>query len=118
MAHPGLNPAALALAVRTSAVMRRRVAQGRAEKEAQMFEPAGRVSALPAWREQRSVPEGPTNPARLSFPPFSLAKQRKWSRPPGRDPAGIENKTNQKKPLELRRLAPFQTTAIPAPSGA
>jgi len=36
--------------------VRRRVAQGRAEKEAQMSEPAGRVSALPALAEQRSVP--------------------------------------------------------------
>ena len=38
------------------AVMRRRVAQGRAETGAQMFEPEGRVSALPARHEQRSVP--------------------------------------------------------------
>jgi hypothetical protein len=38
------------------AVMRRRVAQKAAEKEAQMFEPAGRVSALPVYFEQRSVP--------------------------------------------------------------
>jgi hypothetical protein len=40
-----------------NAVMRRRVAQGAAGKEAQMFEPAGRVSAPPAGSEQRSVPE-------------------------------------------------------------
>jgi hypothetical protein len=38
------------------AVIRRRVAQGAAELEAQMFEPAGRVSAPPADPEQRSVP--------------------------------------------------------------
>ena len=38
------------------AVMRRRVAQEAADQEAQMFEPAGRVSALPADSEQRSVP--------------------------------------------------------------
>ncbi len=38
------------------AVMRRRVAQGRAERGAHMFEPAGRVYAHPAWAEQRSVP--------------------------------------------------------------
>jgi hypothetical protein len=38
------------------AVMRRRVAQGRAEKGAHMFEPAGRVCADPARAEQRSVP--------------------------------------------------------------
>ena len=38
------------------AVMRRRVAQKATEKEAQMFEPAGRVSALPVDFEQRSVP--------------------------------------------------------------
>ena len=36
--------------------VRRRVAQARAEKEVQMSEPAGRVSALPALAEQRSVP--------------------------------------------------------------
>ena len=38
------------------AVMRRRVAQRRAEEGAQMSEPEGRVSARPARREQRSVP--------------------------------------------------------------
>ena len=38
------------------AVMRRRVAQGRAEKGAHMSEPAGRVYAHPARAEQRSVP--------------------------------------------------------------
>ena len=38
------------------AVMRRRVAQGQAGKGAQMSEPEGRVSARPAWAEQRSVP--------------------------------------------------------------
>ena len=38
------------------AVMRRRVAQGRADQGARMFEPAGRVCAHPARHEQRSVP--------------------------------------------------------------
>ena len=38
------------------AVMRRRVAQGQADKGVQMSEPEGRVSARPAWAEQRSVP--------------------------------------------------------------
>jgi len=41
------------------AVMRRRVAQDRAEKGAHMFEPAGRVCAHPARAEQRSVPAQP-----------------------------------------------------------
>ena len=54
---------------------------------AQMFEPEGRVSAHPAWIEQRSVPAGPTNPARLLFAYFLLAKQEKVRRPPGRNPA-------------------------------
>ena len=38
------------------AVMRRRVAQGRADQGARMFEPAGRVCAHPVRPEQRSVP--------------------------------------------------------------
>ena len=46
-APPGFRP---------PAVMRRRVAQGRADQGARMSEPKGRVCAHPARREQRSVP--------------------------------------------------------------
>jgi hypothetical protein len=52
------------------AVMRRRVAQGTAEKEAKMFEPAGRVSESPAGPEQRSVPAQPGDESGSPFFPF------------------------------------------------
>ena len=55
-----------------------------------------RVCAHPAQAEQRSVPAGTTHPARLSFAYFSLAKQRKVSRPPGRDPACHASEAGQK----------------------
>ncbi len=69
--------------------VRRRVAQARAEKEAQMFE-RSEFLRFPLWPSNAACPErsgGTTNPARLSFGYFALAKQRKVPRPPGRDPA-------------------------------
>ena len=98
------------------AVMRRRVAQGAAGIEAQMFEPAGRVSAPSADPEQHSVPVAQRRADESGSPFFSvvlvfahfaaqseqtsrqrtpLASQRKPAslvsvkvpRPPGRDPA-------------------------------
>jgi len=69
--------------------VRRRVAQARAEKEAQMFE-RSEFLRFPSWPSNAACPErsgGTTNPARLSFGYFALAKQRKVPRPPGRDPA-------------------------------
>ncbi len=77
-----------------TAVMRRRVAQDRAEKEVQMSEPAGRVSALPALAEQRSEPEGPTHSARLLFAYFLLAKQEKVSALSGAHPDMQRNQTS------------------------
>ncbi len=69
-----------------NAVMRRRVAQAAADQGRACLR-RSRVCAHPAEAEQRSVPAGPTNPARLLFAYFLLAKQEKVSRPPGRDPA-------------------------------
>ena len=75
--------------------VRRRVAQGRAEIEAQMFEPAGRVSALPALAEQRSVPcaqrrdDAPGSPF---FWVLCFGEAKKSTSPagarPGRQPRG------------------------------
>jgi hypothetical protein len=45
-----------------------------------------------AYRRSRA-----TNPAAFSFGYFSLGKQRKAPRPPGRDPAGMSNKDSEKK---------------------
>ncbi|MDZ4396873.1 hypothetical protein, partial [Hydrogenophaga sp.] len=47
-----------------------------------------RVAGLSSARK----PAGPRTSARLSFGYFSLAKQRKVARPPGRDPARHERK--------------------------
>jgi hypothetical protein len=72
------------------AVMRRRVAQEAAEKEAQMFEALAEFLRFPPVPSNAACPQrsgGPTNPARLLFAYFLLAKQEKVSRPPGRDPA-------------------------------
>ena len=60
-----------------------------------------RVCGLPAFGEQRRLP-GATrrdtgSGGRLSFGYFSLAKQRKVPRPPGRNPACPESKTTLKK---------------------
>ena len=66
--------------------MRRRVAQASVDQGRACLR-RSRVCAHPAKAEQRSVPAGPTNPARLLFAYFLLAKQEKVSRPPGRDPA-------------------------------
>ncbi len=41
----------------------------------------------PSGARSAGQPAGPRSPARLSFAYFSLAKQRKVSRPPGRNPA-------------------------------
>jgi hypothetical protein len=43
----------------------------------------------PSGASSARKPAGPRSPARLSFAYFSLAKQRKVSRLPGRDPARI-----------------------------
>ena len=54
------------------AVMRRRVAQGAAGIEAQMFEPAGRVSAPSVDPEQRSVPVAQRRDDASGSPFFSV----------------------------------------------
>lgn len=58
-----------------TAVMRRRVAQGAAEKEAQMFEALAEFLRFPPVPSNAACPRsGSTNPARLSFGYFALAK--------------------------------------------
>ena len=74
------------------AVMRRRVAQGQAEKEAQMFEPAGRVSVPPAWPEQRSVPaQRADESGSPSLCLLSLGEARESESPAGARPGYSEN---------------------------
>jgi hypothetical protein len=71
------------------AVMRRRVAQGAAGKEAQMFEPAGRVSAPPADTEQRSVPAAQRRADESGSPSLcllSLGEARESESPAGARP--------------------------------
>ena len=86
-----------------------------------------RVCAHPTQTEQRSVPAGPTNPARLFFAYFLLAKQKKVSalsgaypdtqRPPGRDPAGhaIKNAVNKTTTFQGTPQSPAHPPA-PAPA--
>jgi hypothetical protein len=71
------------------AVMRRRVAQGAAGKEAQMFEPAGRVSAAPAGPEQRSLPAAKRRVDEFGSPSLcllSLGEAREGESPAGARP--------------------------------
>ncbi|QHE86617.1 hypothetical protein F9K07_17800 [Hydrogenophaga sp. BPS33] len=58
-----------------------------------MFESAKRASLRTSPRTPSSArnPAGARSSARLSFGYFSLAKQRKVPRPPGRDPASHES---------------------------
>ena len=53
--------------------------------------------------------EGPANSARLSFAYFSLAKQRKVSRPPGRDPAS--NRSQPAATKKIRSESPASSAA-------
>ena len=48
---------------------------------------AASLRQTPSGASSAGQPAGPRSPARLSFAYFSLAKQRKVSRPPGRNPA-------------------------------
>jgi hypothetical protein len=78
-----------AISAAPDAVMRRRLAQGAAGKEAQMFEPAGRVSAPPAGPEQRSVPEAQRRADESGSPSFSVVffgEAKKSASPAGARP--------------------------------
>jgi hypothetical protein len=71
------------------AVMRRRVAQGVAEKGAQMFEHAGRVSAHPADPEQHSLPTAQRRDDAFGSPFFSVVffgEAKKSASPAGARP--------------------------------
>jgi hypothetical protein len=71
---------------------RRRAAQGKTEKEVQMFEPAGRVSELPGLTEQRRavpVPRDRRIRGALLFGYFLLGKQEKVTRLSGRRPDAV-----------------------------
>jgi hypothetical protein len=71
------------------AVMRRQIAQGAVGKEAQMFEPVGRVSAAPAGPEQRSVPEAKRRVDESGSPTLcslSLGEARESDSPAGARP--------------------------------
>jgi len=96
------------------AVIRWRVVQGRADQGGRCLS-RRRVQPDPARTEQRSVPEGSANSARLSFGYFSLAKQRKVARPPGRDPASHDNKNITSKDKEIRSESPASSAASPPP---
>jgi hypothetical protein len=80
---------------------RRRVAQARAEKEVQMSE-RSEFLHFPHWPSNAACPErseGTTNPARLFFGDFLLAKQKKVTALPGAHPgnATTSNQTTKKK---------------------
>jgi hypothetical protein len=81
------------------AVMRRRVAQGWADQGSRLFEAKPSSSETPPRPSNAACPKlcfGTTHSARFSFGYFSLAKQRKVPRPPGRDPANNHIKNNKK----------------------
>ena len=90
---PPSIPAARALGL-SPAVMRRRVAQSQADQGRRCLSPKGEFLRTPpessnaAYRRSRA-----TNPARLLFAYFLLAKQEKVSRPSGRDPTCMRTET-------------------------
>jgi hypothetical protein len=92
------------------AVMRRRVAQGAAGKEAQMFEPAGRVSAPPAGPEQRSVPAAQRRVDESGSPSLCLlflGEARESESPSGARPG-----------LPLQPKSQKNITTLPSPARA
>jgi len=91
--------------------VRRRVAQDGAEQEAQMSEPAGRVSALPALAEQRSVPcaqcrdDAPGSP---SLCLLSLGEARESESPAGARPGKAAPAKTQRSKEKARTRRAFQ----------
>jgi hypothetical protein len=104
---------------------RRRAAQGKTEKEVQMFEPAGRVSELPGLTEQRrAVPvlrdrrirgrlwcahnlalPSERTPSSRPFGDFSLAKQRKVTALSGAHPDAVHRNRHQRSNAEKTQSA-------------
>ena len=69
-----------------------------------MFEAQPSLRA-PTQAEQRSVPEGPTNPARLFFGDFLLAKQKKVTALSGAHPDTPALPRASKKPKCINSIA-------------
>jgi hypothetical protein len=94
------------------AVMRRRVAQGAAGKEAQMFEPAGRVSAPSAGPEQRSVPAAQRRVDESGSPSLcllSIGEARESESPAGARPGLHLQPKHSKKSIRSTSLVSAQT---------
>ena len=88
----------------------KRVAQGRADEGRALFERSEFARTPPVLSNAvtRSEAEGLAHPARLSFAYFSLAKQRKVSRLPGRHPACLRTTKTSK-----REIKPSQSAGNP-----
>jgi hypothetical protein len=96
----------------SNAVIRRRVAQGMAEIEAQMFEPAGRVSAPPAGPEQRSVPVAQRRDDESGSPFFSVVffgEAKKSASPAGARP-GLQLQPKSQQKISTLSLSASATT--------
>ena len=95
----------------SKAVMRRREAQVQPDQGWRLFE-RSEFSQTPAAPSIAVRPRsGPTNPARLLFAYFFLAKQEKVSRPPGRDPACLGCKSGSNKTTASAATKPRQRRA-------
>ena len=103
---------AFAFARDLGALLNRRAAQAKTDKKGRLFEPCtqGEFEPLPVLAEQRraALRSGAGSGGRLSFGSFSLAKQRKGTRPSGRNPDAVQRSWKQPsanaitRPLELR----------------
>ena len=105
----------LALARDLGALLNRRAAQVKTDQKRRLFESCtqGEFEPLPVLAEQRrAVPRsGAGSGGRLSFGSFSLAKQRKGTRPSGRNPDAVQRSWNQESQIEFIRPAEQSTTA-------
>ncbi len=98
----GVAGGAFALALALGALLNRRAAQDKTDKKGRLFEPCtqGEFEPLPVLAEQRRAAprSGAGSGGRLSFGSFSLAKQRKGTRPSGRNPDAVQR--TQKHPSQ------------------
>jgi hypothetical protein len=106
------SPPSAGVARDLGALLNRRAAQDKTDKKGRLFEPCtqGEFEPLPVLAEQRRAAprSGAGSGGRLSFGSFSLAKQRKGTRPSGRNPDAVQrswkptSKGNPTQPSDVR----------------
>jgi hypothetical protein len=98
------------------ALLNRRAAQDKTDKKGQLFEPCtqGEFEPLPVLAEQRRAALRSRAGAggHLSFGSFSLAKQRKGTRPSGRNPDAVQRSWKTTSKSNPRRLSGRHPDAV------